>query len=312
MNNTKLSSLEIHSALDVVCSMFLLVLAAVAVVFHARIPHWETTAFELLGAAAAFVVVRRIIRIVPQGIFSDLLQTASILGLFVFVFAKMNDLQLAIIPRWMDDILVGWEMSLFGTESTLALDRIVNPVLTEWMMFAYVIYVPLLWGMGLICHYAGGQEAITDYLANLSLMNIVCCIGFLLFPIASPLFYMPEAYSHALTGGLFSGCGEWIRHNVHFPGASLPSMHCANATVMLAMLYRYKRRLYYVALPTIITLYVSTVYGRYHYSLDAVTGILSAFLVLRFSTTVISATQLARASVGRLFEPRGVPESVSE
>lgn len=312
MSKIKLSSSEINSMLDVFCSVFVLVLAGVAAGFQQRVSQWEITVFGLLVVGAAFVIVRRVIRIVPDGMLAVLLKTASILGLFVFVFQKMNDLQLAIVPHWMDDVLIGWEVSLLGTESTLALDPIVSPILTEWMMFAYVIYVPLLWGMGLICHYAGGQEAVDDYLVNLALMNAVCCIGFLLFPVASPLFHMPDAYEHALTGGLFTWCGEWIRHNVHFPGGSMPSMHCANATVMLAMLFRYKRKLYYVALPTILTLYVSTVYGRYHYSWDGIVGIVSALLVLKFTPTIISASQAIRLLIARLFEPRGITESVSE
>ncbi|MCZ6776284.1 MAG: hypothetical protein O7D34_07500, partial [Ignavibacteria bacterium] len=59
--------------------------------------------------------------------------------------------------------------------------------------------------------------------------------------------------------------------------------HCAAGTVMLAMLYRYNRKLFYPAVPVLISLYVATVYGRYHYTADGIAGILAAVFVLKFS-----------------------------
>jgi membrane-associated phospholipid phosphatase len=91
-----------------------------------------------------------------------------------------------------------------------------------------------------------------------------------------------------LKGGIFTWFGEWIRHNAHYPGGNFPSPHCAAGTIMLIMLYKYNRKVYFVMLPIIILLYVSTVYGRYHFAMDGVTGIAAAFLVVWLSPKIIS------------------------
>jgi membrane-associated phospholipid phosphatase len=95
------------------------------------------------------------------------------------------------------------------------------------------------------------------------------------------MFFIPEAFMEPLEGEIFTFIGEWMRTNLHYPGGCLPSPHCASATVMIVMMYRYNRVLFWSLLPIVLTLYVSTVYGRYHYSWDGVAGILLSLLVLK-------------------------------
>jgi membrane-associated phospholipid phosphatase len=122
----------------------------------------------------------------------------------------------------------------------------------------------------------------------------------MLFPVASPM-YWPKVTSHLtepLTAGLFGGIGEWIRSHIHQAGGSVPSPHCAVATVMWFMAKRYTRHGFVWLAPIILSLYVSTVYLRYHYLTDMVTGIAAGFLVL------LLAPSIERAWNGRAAPPR--------
>jgi len=67
---------------------------------------------------------------------------------------------------------------------------------------------------------------------------------------------------------------------LHFAGGSIPSPHTAAATIMWVMAYRYHRPSFWILSPIILSLYISTFYGRYHYVTDAVVGIVVAFLAL--------------------------------
>ncbi len=165
------------------------------------------------------------------------------------------------------------------------------------MMFAYVIYLPLLPLVALVCYRSTGTKGAHDYLLNLTLANILCFCGFIVFPVAGPLVHYPEMFTVPLDGGFFTSCGEWMRSNVHYPGGCLPSVHCCAATVMVVMLCRYNRKLFWVALPIVLTVYVATVYGRYHYAWDGIAGILVAFIVLRFSPFVVDAVSKAIALI---------------
>ena len=82
---------------------------------------------------------------------------------------------------------------------------------------------------------------------------------------------------------------EWIRANIHTAGGSVPSPHCAVATVMWFMARKYTKRGFIWLAPVILSLYVSTVYGRFHYLSDMVLGIAAAALV------IVAAPALERA-----------------
>jgi membrane-associated phospholipid phosphatase len=50
--------------------------------------------------------------------------------------------------------------------------------------------------------------------------------------------------------------------------------------VILVFAWKYKKWWGIVLTPVILSLYVSTVYGRYHYTSDAIAGIITAVVVL--------------------------------
>jgi membrane-associated phospholipid phosphatase len=154
------------------------------------------------------------------------------------------------------------------------------------MMFAYVFYVPLLPLVAFACYIISGRKAGELYLFNISTVFALCFCGFILLPLKTQLFYMPEAYSIPLEGGIFAQAGEWIRATQHFPGGALPSPHTAASTVMLIFTYRYARKYLYLVLPIVITIYVATVYGRYHYIWDSITGIITAMLTVRLTPKI--------------------------
>jgi membrane-associated phospholipid phosphatase len=71
-----------------------------------------------------------------------------------------------------------------------------------------------------------------------------------------------------------------MRKYLHFAGGSIPSPHAAAATIMWVMAYRYHRTSFWILTPIVLSLYVSTFYGRYHYVTDAIVGVLVAGLAL--------------------------------
>ena len=86
-------------------------------------------------------------------------------------------------------------------------------------------------------------------------------------------------------------------------GGSLPSPHCAGTTIMLVMLYRYNRKAFYVLLPTLLSVYFATVYGRFHYAWDGIAGILVAMVMVRSTPRVagwIESLRVHKASLDAL------------
>jgi membrane-associated phospholipid phosphatase len=157
------------------------------------------------------------------------------------------------------------------------------------MMFAYVIYLIIYPGLGALIYFRKGERPLEDYLFTLALTNVVCFLGFMVFPVAGPFYHMPEAYTVPLKGGFFAAWGEYIRRNIHEIGGTIPSPHCAIATVMWMMAHRYVRPAFYALAPVILSLYVSTFFLRYHYLTDSVVGVLTAILVILVSPALVGA-----------------------
>jgi membrane-associated phospholipid phosphatase len=253
---------------------------------------WVDRPFEAAakncGLAALYFGAAWLAPRVRPGIAYFFLRMGSVLLMFGFLYEAHHPLQLILHGGWWDRAVLGAEQAVLGGQPTLWLEPFVSPALTEWMMFAYVIYLVIYPSVAGLIYFKRGPRALEDYLFTLGFANLACDLGFILFPVAGPLFFMPEAYTVPLQGGLFTALGEYIRTHAHLAGGSIPSPHCAIATVMWLMSWRYVRPAFYALAPVILSLYAATVYCRYHYVSDSIAGIALGLLV------ILTAPALAR------------------
>jgi membrane-associated phospholipid phosphatase len=227
-----------------------------------------------------------------------LLRAAAVTLAYAYLFGAVDKLQLILQGRWLDEYVMDAEQYIFGVQPTLWLQHFTTPPLTEWMMFAYVIYVPMYPVLCGIIYYLRGEVAMEDYFFALGFTNILCDIGFILFPVAGPMATIGDLYSVPLNGYVFTFFGELMRSNLHYVGGTIPSPHCAAATIMWVMAYRYHRPSFYILTPVVLSLYVSTFYLRYHFVTDAVVGIIVAFVALLIVPFLIKAwDRLAEKSI---------------
>jgi hypothetical protein len=265
---------------DAVVLGSLLLFAILIPVFHARIPDpWVLLSKTALWAAA-YVGSLYLLPLVKKPFPRFIVRAGAVQLMFYELFLICQHLQLIWVRNWQDEALLRWEKSIFGVQPTVWLQRFVSPPVTEWFMFAYVIYAFIYPALAGLIYFKRGERPLEDYLLTLALANLACFVGFMIFPIAGPLHHMANAFTVPLKGGVFTAWGEYIRTHIHEIGSNLPSPHCAIATVMWAMAYRYVRPAFYALAPIIISLYVSTFFLRYHYVSDTVSGILTAFLVI--------------------------------
>jgi membrane-associated phospholipid phosphatase len=286
-----------HLLLDAASAGFVGSLVVTAILSQGAVPEWKETAGRLVAAGGCYLLVSNLTRRFTKGVVRVAVTSASTLLLYSFLFQAIAGFQHVLVPGWMDSRLIAWETALTGSESTLLFQKITTPILTEWMMFAYVVYVPLLPLIVILCFAGGGEKGAYDFILHFALVNIICNWGFMLFPVAGPLFYDATQYTVPLHGGLFTWCGEWMRSNVHYPGGSLPSPHCADATVMIVMLYRYNRKAFAVLIVPLASIYASTVYGRFHYSWDVAAGIAAGIAALKASPALERLSERAASTL---------------
>jgi hypothetical protein len=218
-----------------------------------------------------------------------LLRVCLVTLAYGYLFLAVDKLQLIVHGRWLDQYVLDAEAAVFGVQPTIWLQKFTRPVVTEWMMFSYMAYFPLYPIICAIIFHFHGEAAVEDYFFSLGLTNFLCDIGFILFPIAGPVAALGTLYHVPLQGYWFTYLGEWVRTKLQFVGGSVPSPHCAAATIMWAMAWRYHRPTFYLLTPVMLSLYISTFYGRYHYVTDAVTGVGVALLALLLAPALTKA-----------------------
>jgi membrane-associated phospholipid phosphatase len=186
-------------------------------------------------------------------------------------------------PGFFDNIFLTIENGIFPIHPTIWFQKLDNPLLVEWMMFGYVFYLLLIPITATWLYIRNKKNESSHLVLSLMITFFLCYIGFVLLPVEGPRFALKSQYTVIFHGYLFKSFADMIEHNAMLHGGCFPSAHCAAATVMLLLSFKYDKKLFYWICPIIITLYFATVYGRYHYPLDVIGGMITAVIGIRLS-----------------------------
>jgi membrane-associated phospholipid phosphatase len=210
--------------------------------------------------------------------------------LLVVIFENLHAYTGLIRKVPIDDQLYALDLAVFGVEPTVWIGKFSNPLLTDWFAFVYGLYFILPMILATMLSVRGRRP---DFRELATSVVIHLCIGFLcfiIFPAGPPRFYEPLV-NHGgfdpphLTSmfGLWEWSqGQWDSANPVRTNSSFPSMHCAIA--MMTLLYGWRfgsavfpRRphlFFWICLPLVVSLWISTVYLRHHWVFDCVAGML--------------------------------------
>ena len=217
---------------------------------------------------------------------------------FLFCFEEMGRLIHLVNPGWEDAKLIALDRWLTGVNPSLWLERFAHPALTEFMEFSYFTYFVYLLILGGILYC---QRDFKNYWAVMTYSAAGYVFGYvisMLFPVQSPWFTLAGMWHGELTGGPFTALVNLIEKYGRVHGAAFPSQHVAGAITSLWGAWRHRRWLFWIFLPFVACMCVSTVYVRNHYVADVlggmVTGTLGYFVgcwVMRVHGSVTGAAE---------------------
>ena len=266
-------------ATDRVALAGLAVISLLAIVFHRRVDGWAVIVLKNLAVAGIYLACLALGGGAATTPRRFILRMAGVLLILTYINLAVDKLQLVFYGRWLDESILRLEDAVFGVQPTIWLQRFISKPLTEWLFFTYVIYLVLYPVLAVIIFSRKGGRAVEDFFLTLSVTNVIGNLGFLAYPVAGPIAHMGGQYTVPLDGYVWTSIGEYLRSQWQFVGGTIPSLHCANATVIWLMAYRYHRPSFWVLSPIIPSLYISTVYCRYHYVTDSVAGVALALAV---------------------------------
>jgi membrane-associated phospholipid phosphatase len=197
---------------------------------------------------------------------------------FLFCFEELGYLVHLITPGWQDAKLIAADYWLIGVHPAMWLEQFATPGLNEFMQFAYISYFTYLLVLGGILYCREDWHA---YWSVMTYSMVAYTIGYFIaiaFPIESPWFSMAGSWHGELRGGAFTALINFIEHYGRVRGAAFPSEHVAGSFAALWGAWRHRRWLFWVMLPLVLCMCVSTVYGRYHYVVDVFGGMITGTL----------------------------------
>ena len=197
---------------------------------------------------------------------------------FLFCFEELSRLVHLVNPGWEDAKLIAFDCWLTGVNPSLWLERFAHPALNEFMQFSYFTYFLFLLILGAILYY---QRDFQSYWAVMTYSVIGYGFGYIvamLFPVQSPWFTLAGQWHEELAGGPFTALINLIEKCGRVHGAAFPSQHVAGAMAALWGAWRHRRWLFWIFLPFVACMCVSTVYVRNHYVADVLGGLVTGTL----------------------------------
>jgi membrane-associated phospholipid phosphatase len=249
---------------------YIIVTAVIISIFHANLDSWFP---HILGRAIIGFVFFFIVRYCSDTPNKFLLIIRYWYPVFSFTFFYMESgsLNQIVFSGYLDDIFSGLDIKMFGVHPNIWLyDHFNNFYMNEFMHLCYFLYYILPIIFGVIIY----RDRITEYFRMVFAISVtfyICYTLYIFIPAAGPLDLRQGRFTD---GGWFVHIMNWIYTNGEKPGAAFPSSHVAIALMALMYMHHLHRRIFWAFLPFIAGLILSTVYGFYHYVVDALFGAL--------------------------------------
>jgi hypothetical protein len=175
--------------------------------------------------------------------------------------------------RAYDRIVLGWEQALFGFQPAREWIRWSPSVWLSWVLHLfYLAYYPITAGTPIVLWVTGREAATRRTVATIAATFYIGYVVFLVFPVVGPRLVFPAADNVAtrtliaqLTAGLLENAAAW--------GAAFPSSHVAvSVAATVAALGEWRVLGLVLVVPTTL-LVLGSVYGQFHYGVDALAGL---------------------------------------
>lgn len=218
------------------------------------------------------------------------------LALFLFFFEELHYLVHLVVPGWLDPWLIRFDYALFGVNPTVWLEQFASPVLNDLMQFAYMTYYVFPVVLGGVLYRRRELHAFWVVFTATAAAYYIGYAVSILFPIEGPYHTLAGLQHGELDGGAFTAAINWIESFGRVHGAAFPSAHVSGSFVMMLGAWKYgstslttgRRWLFWLFLPFFLLMLVATVYGRYHYVVDVLAGLLVGAVGFRLAMTALA------------------------
>ena len=278
---------------DLLTFGFIVLFAAILLVHASEVTAWPW----LLLADVLVVVLLALLRLLPaEGTFAELVGGGYPYILVTPFYWQLGVMQLD-LGNIRDAVVQRWELALFGTQVSVTWHQTMpSAALSALLHLCYGAYYWMVALVALWLFFSGKRDGFrrAGFIAALALYT--CYLIFGVFPVAGPNYFFAPP-----TGAFVA---NWPARYVYFMlgsgssmGTAFPSSHIAASWCAVYAAWRDARALALALVPLALGLAVGTVYGQFHYAVDALAGATLALVLM-------AAADPLRSRLRRLLPPR--------
>jgi len=209
------------------------------------------------------------------------------------VFMNMKSSVLKITSHKWDEVLAGFDKTLFGAILSVRSQAVITPVLTEVLSFCYLLFFPYL--MISWFYYAWrGLPLLRKLIVGLFTIYGLGFLGYSFVPAGGPHLAFSGEFNVPLTGWAVTRFNAHIAEKGSNGVDVFPSLHCAISCFLLFFDRQHARWRHRIYLFPCFGIWLATIYLRYHYFADLVAGFFLAAFALWIANRCeksLSATQ---------------------
>lgn len=262
--------------------ILLLIIAAAITFLMALFLYWRPSPPHHL--ADCFKLARREMKIFVR----------QIVPFFVFIslYNQIHDLARRINNNDLDYLLIKVDRCLLaGRDVAVLAEKLISDNLSNWLAFAYSSFFIFFLITPLFLFLIKKNRAVEDLLLSIIIASYLGLIGYVLVPCVGPVL----AQQNLLTVPLWQNSGffETLFQGAVFDYAGykdffhcFPSLHVAISLIFLIVIKRHSKILFIIYLPIILSIWLATLYLRWHYLIDDLAGATIGLLALALAPMI--------------------------
>jgi len=275
-----------RTATDVVMLAYVMFNTAFVLRHAADIHGWPW----LLAANGLMLLLIALLRRVPLSRFGLLLGGAYPIILTVAFYSQLGLINLD-LARGHDWLIQRWEATLFRGQVSMEWHRRMPNLALSWILHTcYGSYYLLLVASPLILFLRHSRDAFERGVFAMTLALYGCYVVFALYPVSGPRYEFGAATGTAASV-LPARVVHWILEGGSSLGTAFPSSHVAASWCAVLALWRDARKACLALAPVALGLTLGTVYGQFHYAVDALAGAALALVLFALTDPLRRALQ---------------------
>ncbi len=269
---------------DWVAIGYLIFTGVLILIFHKNVARWYLYLIARVFCITGIVLLTTIDEstVFPLQFLRDWYPLSTI-ALFYFEMGKLTQM---VFQHFFDETVIRWEKRIFKGMPSLELsDRFPSIILSEILHLCYFSYYLIAVFLAAWLYFKGemGPFQETVFAETLTFNLSLLCYPFL--PATGPR-YLFEKNQGPLSKGFFFRLTHSIVSRGSSKGTAFPSSHVSLSVIVLLCALRYDSTAFLILLPMCVGLTLGTVYGRFHYAIDALAGAVLGGIVFGLITAV--------------------------